>query len=136
MRMPEELAMKLFVTRWVILAVICTGVGLIIDGITYATKKEEQAYKGMGFWLLYCLLLTALHTGAFMYNRTFSHWAVCIGAGLMIGYVATTVVKWIGGWLSVKLLRVYAVASAVLFPLVIWLGAEKWLLECLNKMPR
>lgn len=132
--MDAELAMKLFVTRWLVLIGLGVVSGLLLNGVSYMMKKQDPAYTGSGFWWIYGLLIAALHTGGFMYHRTFPHWEICVGAGAMIALCATSVVRVMAGWMYVRMVRVYAAAVALLFPLVVWLGAEKCLLGLLDKM--
>lgn len=132
--MSERLMMELFVTRWLVLAALGLVLGLVINGITYTLKKDGPAYSGSGFWWLYGLALATLHIGGFMYHKTLPRWEMCVGAGLMIAYCATSFVRVFSGWLYVKMVRVYAVTLAIAFPLVIWLGAERWLIDVLEKV--
>ena len=116
--MDEHLAWQFFVTRWVILAVMAFGIGLLLDGATAVFKKDAEQYKGRAVWVISFLLLTALHIGGFLYRKQLPHWSMCIGAGLITGFCAIALLKGIGDWLTIKISWLYVLLTSVAFAIV------------------
>lgn len=131
--MLDDFVMKFFVTRWVILAAMGLLVAVLINAYARRTGRGA-AYEGAGFWWLYFLGLVALHTWTFYATASFTHWVVCVGAGLMMAFCAAALVRSIGTLMHVKMLRAYAVTTALLFPLPIHMGGERQLIDWINRL--
>jgi len=119
--LPEDFLIKLFATRWMIvagLAICWTATFRAFAG----TIDKDAKVRFSWFWWLLPLVISAMHAYTF-WKEHFrgAHWSVYVGAGMFVGFGVTAILFTFARLGRIRFAPLYALFSSASFPGAVYL---------------
>ena len=132
-QLPEEFLMKLFWTRWMIVAGIAFSL-IITMRVFPGTLDKDAKVKFSWFWWLLPPVISTMHAYTFWRDHfRGAHWSVYVGTGMLVGFGVTTILFTFARLGRIRHAPIYALVASLAFPGVVYLVEGK-LLEVLRAM--